>query len=42
MEELREGMMEPDNLTETILHAINSPDNCVTEEITIRRVLGDF
>ena len=42
MEELREGMMEVDNLTETIFHAINSPDNCVTEEITIRRVLGDF
>ena len=42
MEKLREGMMEVDNLTETIFHAINSPDNCVTEEITIRRVLGDF
>ena len=42
MEELREGMMEPDNLTETIFHAINAPDNCVTEEITIRRILGDF
>ena len=42
MEELREGMMEVNNLTETIFHAINSPDNCVTEEITIRRVLGDF
>ena len=42
MEEIRKDMMEPDNLTETIFHAINSPDNCVTEEITIRRILGDF
>jgi short-subunit dehydrogenase len=42
MDELREGMMKTDDLTETILHAINSPNNCVTEEITIRRTLGDF
>ena len=34
---------EVDNdLTETIIHAINAPNNCVTEEITIRRTLGDF
>ena len=42
MDELREGMMQTDDLTETILHAINAPNNCVTEEITIRRTLGDF
>jgi len=42
MEELRDGMMETDDLTETIFHAINAPNNCVTEEITIRRVAGDF
>ena len=42
MDELREGMMKTDYLAETILHAINAPNNCVTEEITIRRVAGDF
>ena len=42
MDELREGMMKTDDLTETIFHAINAPNNCVTEEITIRRTLGDF
>jgi len=42
MEELREGMMKTDDLTETIFHAINAPNNCVTEEITIRRTSGDF
>ena len=42
MEELREGMMKTDDLTETIFHAINAPNNCVTEEITIRRTFGDF
>ena len=42
MDELREGMMKTDDLTETILHAINAPNNCVTEEITIRRTSGDF
>jgi len=42
MDELRDGMIKIDDLTETIIHAINAPNNCVTEEITIRRVLGDF
>ena len=42
MDELREGMMKTDDLTETIFHAINAPNNCVTEEITIRRTSGDF
>ena len=42
MDELREGMMKTDDLTETIFHAINAPTNCVTEEITIRRIAGDF
>ena len=42
MEELRNSMIKPDDLTETIIHAINSPNNCVTEEITIRRIEGDF
>ena len=42
MDELREGMMKTDDLAETILHAINAPNNCVTEEITIRRTSGDF
>ena len=42
MDELRKDMMKTEDLTETIFHAINAPNNCVTEEITIRRVLGDF
>ena len=42
MDELREGMMKTDDLTKTICHAINAPNNCVTEEITIRRTSGDF
>tara|TARA_Y100001968_G_scaffold333133_1_gene394302 strand:+ start:350 stop:1054 length:705 start_codon:yes stop_codon:yes gene_type:complete len=42
MGELREDMIKTDDLTETIFHAINAPNNCVTEEITIRRTAGDF
>ena len=42
MDELRQDMMKTDDLTETIFYAINAPNNCVTEEITIRRTLGDF
>ena len=42
MEELRKDMMNSDDLSQTIIHAINAPNNCVTEEITIRRTAGDF
>ena len=42
MDEVRESMIKIEDLTETIIHAINAPNNCVTEEITIRRTLGDF
>ena len=42
MDEFRSDMMNPDDLSETIYHAINSPNNCVTEEIIIRRIAGDF
>ena len=42
MEELRKDMMNSDDLSQTIMHAINAPNNCVTEEITIRRTSGDF
>ena len=42
MDELREDMIKTDDLTETIIHAINARNNCVTEEITIRRTSGDF
>ena len=31
-----------DDLSDTIYHAVNSPNNCVAEEITIRRTAGDF
>ena len=42
MDELRDGMMKADDLSDTIYHSVNSPNNCVTEEITIRRTAGDF
>ena len=42
MEDLRKDMMNSDDLSQTIVHAINAPNNCVTEEITIRRTAGDF
>ena len=42
MDELRDGMMKANDLSDTIYHAVNSPNNCVTEEITIRRTAGDF
>ena len=42
MDGLRDDMIKTDDLTETIIHAINAPNNCVTEEITIRRTSGDF
>ena len=42
MDELRKDMIKIDDLTETIFHAINAPNNCVTEEMTIRRTSGDF
>ena len=42
MEELRKDMMNSEDLSQTIVHAINAPNNCVTEEITIRRTSGDF
>ena len=35
-------MMNVDDLCQTIVHSINSPNNCVVEEILIKRTLGDF
>ena len=42
MDDLRQEMMTIDDISEIIINAINSPNNCTTEEITIRRVAGDF
>ena len=42
MDEFRDSMMKAEDLSNTIYHAVNSPNNCVTEEITIRRTAGDF
>ena len=42
MDAFRDDMMSPDDLSTTIYHAIDSPNNCVTEEIIIRRIAGDF
>ena len=41
-DDIRSEMMDVDNVSDIIINAINSPANCTTEEITIRRVLGDF
>ena len=42
MDAFRGEMMNAEDVCDIIVNAINSPDNCVTEEITIRRVAGDF
>ena len=42
MDDLRQEMMTIDDISGIIINAINSPNNCTTEEITIRRVAGDF
>ena len=42
MDAFRGEMMNAEDACDIIVNAINSPDNCVTEEITIRRVAGDF
>jgi len=42
MGKFRSDMMNVDDVSSSIIHAINAPNNCVIEEITIRRVAGDF
>ena len=42
MDDVRSEMMTPQDVSDIIVNAINSPNNCTTEEITIRRILGDF
>ena len=42
MNELRKDMMDVNNISKIIINAINAPNNCVTEEIVIRRTAGDF
>ena len=42
MDEHREFMMQTDDLCEIIINSINAKNNCVVEEITIRRNAGDF
>ena len=42
VENIRQEMMNVDDLCQTIVHSINSPNNCVVEEILIKRTLGDF
>ena len=41
-DDIRESMMDVDNASDIIINAIHSPGNCTTEDITIRRVAGDF
>jgi short-subunit dehydrogenase len=42
VDDLREDMMNVNDLCQTITHSINAPNNCVVEEILIKRTLGDF
>ena len=42
MDNLRSEMMSVNDVSEVIINLIDSPNNCVVEDITIRRVSGDF
>ena len=42
VDNIREDMMNVNDLCQTITHSINAPNNCVVEEILIKRTLGDF
>jgi len=42
VDNIREDMMNVNDLCQTIIHSINAPNNCVVEEILIKRNLGDF
>jgi len=42
VDDFREDMMNVNDLCQTITHSINAPNNCVVEEILIKRTLGDF
>ena len=41
-DDIRGDMMNVKDLCQTIIHSINAPNNCVVEEILIKRNLGDF
>ena len=42
MKDIREEMMNVEDVSDTILNAIEAPNNCTVEEIIIRRTAGDF
>jgi len=42
VDDIREDMMNVNDLCQTITHSINAPNNCVVEEVLIKRTLGDF
>ena len=42
VDNIRQDMMNVNDLSQTIIHSINAPNNCVVEEILIKRNLGDF
>ena len=42
VDDIREDMMNVNDLCQTIAHSINAPNNCVVEEVLIKRTLGDF
>ena len=42
MDVFREEMMSVEDVSNIIVDSINSPNNCVSEDVTIRRIKGDF
>ena len=42
MDGLRSEMMSVDDVSDVIINSIISPNNCVVEDIIIRRTAGDF
>ena len=42
MVDLKPEMMNVNDAGDMIVNAIDSPNNCVVEEMIIRRVAGDF
>ncbi len=42
MDGLRSEMMDVSDVGDVIINSINAPNNCTVEEITLRRIKGDF
>jgi len=42
MDDSRSEMMNVEDVSDLIINALESPNNCTVEDITIRRIAGDF